>query len=406
MTQPLWQLLQVSDVLDVEFANALAESVPVLTWEPQRSLLPALTRPGHEHERTDGALRVRKFPLLRGFARPPMSWFARTGPSIVKRLLRQTTDPEHSPLIITVPYFAAVAELWPGPVIYWLTDLIAEYSSANRAEVERLDRRLAYTSTLVCPNSRRLQEYLVQHADCDPAKITVVPNATRRMNILPEPPTGPMERPAALREIAALEGRPIAGIIGNLAGNMDWLMLERTIVLTPWLSWVFVGPTTMAIPDAAQRHARQAVLELPNTHFRGKQPYGDLASFARAFEVAILPYRRCEPTYSGSSTRFYEHLAACRPMIATRGLEELTQKPPLLKLIDSPEQAAESLNHLRQQNFDDGLLELRWQASHEATWQVRAQAVQTALVPRLRRSIHRNSDIRVSNALNQVVTHR
>ena len=396
MTQPLWQLLQVSDVLDVEFANALLESVPVLAWEPERSLFPAHIRPGHEEERTEGGLRLRKLPLLRGFARAPMSWLARTGPGVTARLLRQTEDPERTPLIITVPFFAPVAELWPGPVVYWLTDLIAEYTSADRAVVEGLDRRLVEAATLVCPNSRRLQDYLITHAECDPAKIHVIPNATRQMNLLPEPPAGPLPRPETLRAIPGLDGRPIAGIIGNLAANMDWCLLERTIELTPWLSWVFVGPTTMAMADPVQRRARQTVVEHPNAHFIGKQPYGDLASFARAFDVAILPYRRCEPTFSGSSTRFYEHLAACRPMLATRGLDELTLKPPLLKLIDTPEHAAESLNQLRLQNFDDGLLGLRWQASLEATWQVRAQDVQTALVPRLRRNLHRNSDLRAS----------
>ena len=68
-----------------------------------------------------------------------------------------------------------------------------------------------------------------------------------------------------------LEGlsRPVAGIIGNLAANLDW-----------------------------------------------------------EFDVAILPYRFGEPNYSGSATRFYEHLAACRPMLATPNVAELQTKQP------------------------------------------------------------------------------
>ena len=117
----------------------------------------------------------------------------------------------------------------------------------------------------------------------------------------------------------------------------------------------------------------------PNGHFVGPQPYGSLAAFARSFDVAILPYLRCEPTYSGSSTRFYEHLAACRPMLATRGLEELTRKPPLLRLIETPEQAAQALEELVSQHFDDGFLELRWRTSQRETWQDRARLVQSSL---------------------------
>ena len=381
LTLPLWHLLQVSDVLDLEFATALAESVPVLAWEPQRSFLPQRTPHGSERERevSNSSLRIRCLPLLRGFARTPISFFARTGASVTSRLLRQTTQPALSPLICTVPYYAPVAERWPGPVIYWLTDLIAEYSSANRKQVERLDRRLCRAATLVCPNSERLGRYLIDHAGCDPDKIHTVPNATRSANILQRPPNGTAPRPGTLSKIR----KPIAGVIGNLAGNMDWLLLKRAVHLTPWLSWVFVGPTSMHIADPRARSARNAVIHRPNAHFIGRQPYGDLAAYARAFDVAVLPYKRCEPTYSGSSTRFYEHLAACRPMIATRGLEELSRKPPLLRLIDTAEQLASALQDLHSLDYDDGLLATRWQASQQGTWQVRAQTVQDALSERL-----------------------
>ena len=379
---PIHHLLQVSDVLDIEFASALAETVPVIGWEPQRSLFPGRVAFGDETERLyseNPALRLRSLPLMRGFARPPISWFARTGPAVLERLLRQTPEPAVSPLICSVPYFAWVAERWPGPVVYWLTDLIAAYSSADHRQVEALDRRMCDAATLVCPNSQRIAAYFVDRCGCEPGKIHVLPNATRAMNLLPKVPQRPMPRPQVISTVR----RPIAGIIGNLAGNLDWLLLERLIDLTPYLSWVFVGPTTMRIVDRAARKARAAVMAKPRAHFVPRQPYGDLAAFARCFDVAVLPYLRCEPTYSGSSTRFYEHLAACRPMIATRGLEELNRKVPLLTLIDTAEEAAEALEALRDLDFDDGFLRLRWEASRNATWQARAQSMRRALAQRL-----------------------
>ncbi len=391
MTPPLWHLLQVSDVLDLELASALAESVPVLAWQPERTLRPAQILPGGEQERpgtpTDGftstpqtqTLRIRNLPLLRGFARPPISWIARTGPQVLERLLAQTPDATHSTLICSVPYFAAVAEQWPGPVIYWLTDLIAAYSSADRNQVVALDRRMCAAATLVCPNSERLKSYFLTQAACDPAKIEVIPNATRASNLLPAPPISPAPLPPSAQHLS----RPIAGVVGNLAGNMDWLLLEKLVAFTPWLSWLFVGPTSMHMRDRAARQARAALMADPRCLFVGRQPYGDLAAYAQSFDVAVLPYLRCEPTYSGSSTRFYEHLAACRPMIATRGLEELTRKPPLLTLVDTVEQAVAAVNHLRTVNFDDGLCTARWQASQQGTWQFRAQTIQRALAARL-----------------------
>ena len=390
--QAVWHLLQVSDVLDLEFASALAESVPVIAWEPQRMFLPGSIRPGDEEERVSNHVPptqretgpstppiIRKLPLLKGFARAPISLLANTGPSVVSRLLASTAYPERSPLICTTPYFAEVAELWPGPVVYWLTDLIAEYASANRDQVVRLDRRMCKAASLVCPNSKRIREYLIQMAVCDPDKIEIIPNATRSMNLLAAAPVTVPAMPMTARNVA----RPIAGVIGNLAGNMDWTLLEGIIERTPWLSWVFVGPTSMRIEDREERKARERVMAHPRTDFVGKQPYGELAAYARAFDVAILPYKRCEPTYSGSSTRFYEHLAACRPMIGTNGFEELKRKVPLLTLVDTAEEAANALDELRAKDFNDGLTQLRWLESLSGTWSNRAHTVESALRARM-----------------------
>ncbi len=382
----LWHLLQVSDALDLELAQALADSNPVIAWEPLRSYAPWLTPSGAEAERRvpGHTLRVRKLPLLRGFSRAPISWFARTGPSIVRRLKRQSEDPARSPLICTTPYFASVAERWPGPVVYWLTDLIAHYEGADRRQVEALDLRMCRAATLVCPNSNRLAEYLTESAGCDPARIQIVPNATRASNLLPHPAHFPADLPS---EVAGIP-RPVAGVIGNQAGNLDWRLIEQTMLRTPWLNWVFVGPTTMPIDDPELAAARRAVMDHPRTHFVGKKPYAELAAWARSFDVAVLPYRRCEPTWSGSSTRFYEHLAACRPMIATRGFEELLHKTPLLELVDTSVEAVEALERLRTANFNDGLQSQRWKASLAGTWQARARTMQRALAERVRSPQH------------------
>jgi glycosyltransferase involved in cell wall biosynthesis len=231
----------------------------------------------------------------------------------------------------------------------------------------------------VCPNSSRLKDYLIKQTGCDPEKVLILPNATRSSNILPRPASPLQSTPHEMRSIP----RPIAGVIGNLAGNMDWELIAEVIESIPDISWVFVGPTDMPIPSANQELSRTEVMSMKQAHFLGKQPYGSLASFARAFDVAVLPYKRCEPTYSGSSTRFYEHLAAGRPMIATRGLEELVRKEPLLYLVDTAAETTELLTMLVETQFDDGLAEARWLASLDSTWQVRAQSMKSALSERL-----------------------
>ncbi len=55
-----------------------------------------------------------------------------------------------------------------------------------------------------------------------------------------------------------------------------------------------------------------------------------------------------------------------------RGFEELLHKEPLLRLVDSPDQAADALAGLQAVGFDDGLANLRWTESQNGTWQARA----------------------------------
>ena len=374
-----WQLLQISDALDLEFASALAESVPVQGWEPHRTYFPIRSRNNSVSRDVAPSFRIRKFSLLRGYATYPLSLIARTGPNVLKQMLPHVPD-RHSPLICTVPYFAPVAELWPGPVVYWLTDLIDKYESASGKDIPDLDRRMCAAATLVCPNSQRIGNYLVESASCSPGKIVVIPNAVRAVNLYDQPAIYPAPLPADLR---LPRGKPVIGVLGNQAGNIDWLLVREAMRQTLDLSWLFVGPYTMTIADQVYSQARKDVMSLPNAHFVGARPHAALGSYARALDVAVMPYRKLEPTYSGSSTRFYEHLAACRPMIATRGFEELTHKEPLLKLVAT---AAEMVHHLRQlqsQNFNDGHQVLRWNASRNATWRVRADTVREALDQKL-----------------------
>ena len=325
---------------------------------------------------SDPELRVRYFPLQRGFAKFPVNLIAGEANRMSRRIISQTERPVDSVLICTSPHYAPVAERWPGRVVYYVTDLFVAYGD-NPGFVTALERRLCRTAHLVCPNSERIAEHLIQKGGCDPEKITIIPNATRKANVLATSPLGSIpEVPAELSDLS----RPLAGVIGNLAGNTDWIMLETVIARTAWLSWIFVGPTDMDVSDSRQREARHRLRHLGGrVRFAGAREYSQLRDYARALDVAVLPYRKCEPTYSGSATRFYEHLAACRPIIATRGTAELLKKEPLLRFSDSADEMILGLEELRAAEFRDGLEKQRWTASQTETWEERVTVMRNAL---------------------------
>jgi glycosyltransferase involved in cell wall biosynthesis len=352
----------------VEFASALAATVPTRVFSPSISVWGRFER-DEARPVTLRNISVTQFPLQRGYFSPYLSPLVLEDGRILSRLLSNDAD-DRTPLVCCLPHYARIAERWPGPVIYYATDLFRAYSGWNPTHISALERRICQTAALVCPNSTRIADILVRDSACDPNRILVLPNAVREENLQPEPPTCP----APLPPDAANLQRPVAGVIGNLAENTDWELIEQTVQATPWLSWLLVGPHSEPVNDRRQADARQRLLNTGGrVRFTGPKDYGDLKDYARAFDVAILPYRKREPTYSGSSTRFYEHLAACRPMVATRGFEELIQKPPALQLANTSEEFVEALESLRSVAFEDGLSELRWKMSQQNTWKVRAQ---------------------------------
>jgi Glycosyl transferases group 1 len=312
--------------------------------------------------------------LQRGFAKFPIMPIARESARIKLRLLRRSENAGQSPLICSVPHYAAVAESWPGPVVYYVTDRFVAYGD-DPDFIRALDRRMCVAAALVCPNSQRIADYLINEAECPASKIVLLPNATRKANVLAQrTPSG--ELPEDIADLA----RPLAGVVGNLGSNTNWELLKDAIARTPWLSWVFVGPADNPISEPDQSEAREFLMQHDGRiRFVGSKPYGELRDYARAFDVAILPYRGIEPTYSGSSTRFYEHLAACKPMIATRGFEELLHKEPLLRLVDTGSELVAAIEQLRKTNFRDGYEELRREVSQNETWETRASSLQMHL---------------------------
>ena len=370
--QPVWHVLDVSSVPVEEFASALHTLVPTLGWLRQSRWFAPFHSAVSTQTRLDPPLDVACFKLQRGFSNPLLDTTLHLAENLTSILLAHTSHPQSSPLVCTSPFYASVAERWPGPVIYYSTDFTFAYDHLNPRRVLTDDRRLCAVATLVFPNSKRIGDYLIERAGCDAKKVICLPNATRGSNILEYFASVPSELPDDIKDL----GRPIAGVIGNLAANLDWILLEHVIQSAPWLSWVFVGPTSMQISDRKQGQARDRVMHLgPRVRFVGSKPYGFLKDYARCLDVAILPYCKREPTFSGSATRFYEHLAACRPMLATRGVDQLLEKEPLLRLVDDQQEMLAALEELRSKGFQDSVERIRWTVSRNETWLNRATAM-------------------------------
>ena len=287
----MWQMLQISAALDHEFLGALSRQVPAVGWCPEMRTLDFPYRREQPDTLSDPPVQVRSFPLQRGYSRWPLSLLANIAVKQTERLRRTAPDPERSPLICTTPYWAPVAEKWPGPVVYYLTDLIAAYDRANASLVKSLDARMCAAAALVCPNSQTIADYLKREAGCPSDRIEIIPNATRAANLLPGPSTEPGPLPPDLEGLS----RPVAGVIGNLASNMDWVFLEETIASTPSFSWAFIGPYKDRLVEREQSAARERLLRAGGRiRFTGGKKYGELCALCqivRCSRAALLSPR-------------------------------------------------------------------------------------------------------------------
>jgi hypothetical protein len=220
------------------------------------------------------------FPLQRGYAHPLLAPLIRFERNLLPRMLARCESSDPGPLVCTAPFFAPLAERWPGPVIYYSHDFTYAYQGLRPRQVLSLDRRLCRAARLVCPVSARIAEYFTERAACEPDKIQILPNATRAASVRETFSDSAEALPPSLQGLT----RPLAGIIGNLAANLDWELLQSAIDRTPAFS--ARHPWRSPIPPRARA---ALVKQGGRVRFTGCQPYGSLQHLARSFDVAILP---------------------------------------------------------------------------------------------------------------------
>lgn len=348
-----------------EFARALARKIPTTGLRPAIDTAGLLHRSARRENGND-ALEIFACRLQRGWWRNAILSERR---KLVKFTRSRADMAPSTCVIFTSPHYASVAAAFRDcTTAYYVTDNFRACFPDEPA-IAALESKLAACVTHVFPNSERIQRFFLDEAEVEVDRVTVIPNGVREENVPPAPLNAPADPPAQMPPVP----RPWALVMGNLAANTDWPLLEAVIGETPWLSWVFVGPTEM--PCASEEHQRirsRLMGTKGRVRFLGWQPPGALAGFARACDVAVLPYMKREPTYSGSSTRSYEHFAACRPILATEGFAELLERQPLVSICRSAKEMALALETLSKNAFRDGHESARWQLAKSSTWNQRA----------------------------------
>jgi glycosyltransferase involved in cell wall biosynthesis len=104
---------------------------------------------------------------------------------------------------------------------------------------------------------------------------------------------------------AALKG-PVIGYFGLIAAWTDIELIEWLATQRPGWNFLLVGHAHVAV-DALER--------LPNVILVGAQPYETLPGWAKAFDVAIIPYRMNRQVKNANPLKLREYLATGKPVV-------------------------------------------------------------------------------------------
>ena len=184
-------------------------------------------------------------------------------------------------------------------VVYHCVDEFSAFSDAPGAEIRELERRLLLRSDVVICSSEKLRldkaqvnsnAHLVQHG----VDLEHFAKAFRPETAVPD-------------ELRGAPG-PIIGFWGLIA---DWVDLR----LVRHVADAFSGGTVVLIGNAT---ASLKPLEgARNVRVLGRKPYADLPRYAKAFDVALMPFAVNELTLASNPLKVREYLAAGLPVVST-----------------------------------------------------------------------------------------
>jgi glycosyltransferase involved in cell wall biosynthesis len=121
--------------------------------------------------------------------------------------------------------------------------------------------------------------------------------------------------------------RPVIGFYGSIEAWIDLDLIADLAERRP--EWTFLMIGRLAV-DAGR------LKTLPNVVFAGPQPYQSLPAWAKAFDVAIIPYRLTRQVMNSAPLKLREYLATGKPIVAVPA-PEIERFAGLVRIAEDPD---------------------------------------------------------------------
>jgi glycosyltransferase involved in cell wall biosynthesis len=291
------------------------------------------------------------FPKIPGVRRLNL-WF---GTWAVRRAIRAVglSNPV-SWFVVPHPGFLA-GRLDEELVVYYCIDDYAAHPGVNVAAVEAADRALTVRADLVFVAPPALLEAKRQ---LNP-QIEFSPHGVDfdLFSQAADPATPVAPAAAGLR-------RPVIGFFGLLADWIDIPLLAHLARERPDWTLLLVGHASTDLAPFAG---------LANVVRVGAQPYETLPGWAKAFDVAVIPYRLNRQVMNANPLKLREYLATGKPVVSVP-TPEVDRFAPHVRLADTP---AEFLRQVEQAlgDHDEAARSARMEFVRGMSWDARVATV-------------------------------
>jgi glycosyltransferase involved in cell wall biosynthesis len=168
-----------------------------------------------------------------------------------------------------------------------------------------------------------------------------------------------------LAEAAQNLAHPVIGFFGSISGWIDIQLVAQLARSKP--EWTFLLIGFASVETGVLRECSNVILA-------GTQPYGSLPQWAKAFDVAILPYRRMnQGAMNANPLKLREYLATGKPVVAV-STPEIERFSHCIRIANTPEEFLRQIENAltRDSNAEKSR---RMEEVTASTWEARVENV-------------------------------
>lgn len=203
------------------------------------------------------------------------------------------------------------------PMVFHFADKISAFREVSgvperRRVLEAMEQEIVRAATLATCSSAAIHRHVAGLGGGAEGKAVLLPHAVRADTFL-SPPAGGWTVPG---DLAGLP-HPIAGYFGSLTHTNDaetFLAAARDL---PAWSFVFIGRVSGDYT---------ALEALPNVHFLGPRPHGEIPAYGSAFDVCFMGWRAHEWIANCFPLKTLEYLSLGRPVVCAGHIPEVEER--------------------------------------------------------------------------------